>query len=86
MSAVADVIAGTLQGCTIVALQETGTPADAQNLADRLARGHELSYTPVAVSGPLTLDAEFPLTNSFLVRDDRVQDRGLARVPSLLHA
>ena len=30
VNAAADVIAGAMQGCTVLALQETGTPADAR--------------------------------------------------------
>ena len=68
----AEAIAGPLQGCTIVALQETGTPSDAEALAARLSQDFGLDYVSVAVPGPLTGDPDYPLTNSFLVRADRV--------------
>ena len=64
-------IAGPLQGCTIVALQETGAPADAQALAETLAARYGLPYTAAALPGPASDDADFPLTNSLLVRQDR---------------
>lgn len=66
------VIAQRLHGCTIIGVQETGTPADANNLAARLATEFELPYTAVSLPGPNTSSPEFPLTNSVLVRDDRV--------------
>ncbi len=67
----AEAIAGPMQGCTIVALQETGAKADANALAEALATHQRLHYEVVAVDGPMSGDAEFPLTNSFLVRADR---------------
>lgn len=66
-------IAETLHGCTIIGLQETGTPADAQNLADFLAEVYQLDYEATAVAGPNTQSSEFPLTNSLLTRRDQVQ-------------
>ena len=68
----AQVIAETLAGCTIIGIQETGTPEDAQALAERLSAGYGLPYLAVALPGPASDDGEFPLTNSFLVRTDRV--------------
>lgn len=68
----ATVIAEQLGGCTIIGLQETGSPDDAAALAAALKADHGLDYLSVALPGPLSRDAEFPLTNSFLVRDDRV--------------
>ena len=69
----ARVIAEQLGGCTLVALQETGTPEDAAALAAALGTAHGLAYAAVALDGPLSADDEFPLTNSFLLRSDRVQ-------------
>ncbi|HXF63565.1 MAG TPA: endonuclease/exonuclease/phosphatase family protein [Caldilineaceae bacterium] len=69
----ARVIAQTLQGCTIVALQETGTPADAAALAEELASTFRLTYTATALPGPASADPDFPLTNSLLTRRERVE-------------
>jgi uncharacterized protein len=69
----ARVIAESLHGCTIVGLQETGTPADAAALAAWLQDEYGLPYHAVAAAGPASEDVEFPLTNSFLVRTDRVE-------------
>ncbi len=66
-------IAETLQGCMIVALQETGRPEDAARLAELLANAFELEYAVVALPGPNTQSNEFPLTNTLLARRDRVQ-------------
>lgn len=66
-------IAETLHGCTIIGLQETGTPADAQNLADFLAEIYQLDYEATAIAGPNTQSSEFPLTNSVLTRRNQVQ-------------
>lgn len=68
----ARVIAEQLGGCTLVALQETGTPDDAAALATAIRADYGLDYVDVALPGPLSHDAEFPLTNSFIVRGDRV--------------
>ncbi|MEZ4835908.1 MAG: endonuclease/exonuclease/phosphatase family protein [Caldilineaceae bacterium] len=68
----ARVIAEDLRGCTIVGLQETGTPEDAQALADVLAADFALDYTAVAIPGPNTESSEFPLTVSLLARSDVV--------------
>jgi len=65
-------IAKKLQGCTIIGLQETGKPADAENLADVLRAEFDLDYEVTAIKGPNTSSFEFPLTNSFLTRRDRV--------------
>ena len=65
-------IAETLHGCTIIALQETGAPADAENLADFLLELYQLDYEATAVAGPNTQSSEFPLTNSLLTRRDQV--------------
>jgi len=69
----ARVIAQDLQGCTILGLQETGTPTDAAALADRLRSDFGLDYLALSFAGPQTTSSEFPLTNSVLVRRDRVQ-------------
>ena len=68
----ATAIAHGLRGCEIIGLQETGTPEDAENLARVLAGVSGLDYTAIAFSGPGTASPDFPLTNSLLVRDDRV--------------
>ena len=65
-------IAGGLQSCEIVGLQETGKPEDAENLARVLTEVSGLDYGAVAFAGPGTASADFPLTNSLLVREDRV--------------
>jgi len=66
-------IAETLQGCTVIGLQETGTPADAENLADLLRDAYNLDYVATAIAGPGSQNSEFPLTNSLLTRRERVQ-------------
>ncbi len=66
-------IAETLQGCTVIGLQETGTPEDAKNLADLLRDAYNLDYAATAIAGPGTQNNEFPLTNSLLTRRARVQ-------------
>ncbi len=66
-------IAETLQGCTVIGLQETGTLADAENLADLLRDAYNLDYIATAIAGPGTQNSEFPLTNSLLTRSRRVQ-------------
>ncbi len=66
-------IAETLQGCTVVGLQETGTPADVENLAALLRDAYSLDYVATALAGPGTQNSEFPLTNSLLTRWERVQ-------------
>ena len=65
-------IAGGLQNCEIVGLQETGKPEDAENLAQVLTEISGLDYSAIAFAGPGTASPDFPLTNSLLVRDDRV--------------
>lgn len=66
-------IAESLQGCTIIGLQESGTPDDAENLAALLRTSFGLDYAAVALAGPNTQSLEFPLTNSLLIRRERVQ-------------
>lgn len=66
------VIASELTGCTVIALQETGSPADAQALAELLATEQGLAYTALAIAGPASYAPEFPLTNSLLVDSARV--------------
>ncbi len=61
----ARIIAGTLAGCTLIGLQETGAPADAEALARRLVEEYDLPYIAVALPGPGTFDPDFPLTNGF---------------------
>ena len=68
----AEAIASGLQNCEIVGLQETGKPEDAANLARVLSELSGLDYSAVAFAGPGTASRDFPLTNSLLVRDDRV--------------
>ena len=65
-------IADGLQNCEIIGLQETGKPEDAENLARVLADVSGLDYSAIAFAGPGTVSRDFPLTNSLLVRDDRV--------------
>ena len=69
----AAVIAKTLHGCAIIGLQEAGEPQDVEHLAAFLRIVFGLPYAAIAVAGPGTRDLEFPLTNSFLVRTDRVE-------------
>ncbi|MCX6044389.1 MAG: endonuclease/exonuclease/phosphatase family protein [Chloroflexi bacterium] len=69
----ARVISESLHGCTILGLQETGRPEDAQNLARELQTSFGLSYTVTALAGPQTSNPEFPLTLSLLTRRDRVE-------------
>jgi len=66
-------IAESLQGCTIIGVEETGKPQDAQNLAEELQASFHLTYTATAIAGPQTSDPAFPLTLSLLTRTDRVQ-------------
>lgn len=68
----AEVIAKQLAGCTVIALQETGRPADAEALAATLLAEHGLAYRALALEGPGSFEAEFPLTNSLLVDEARV--------------
>lgn len=68
----AQVIASELLGCTVIALQETGSPEDAQALAELLASEHDLAYTALSLEGPASHEPEFPLTNSLLVDSARV--------------
>lgn len=65
-------IASQLTGCTVIALQETGSPADAQALAATLTAEYALPYTALSIEGPASYEAEFPLTNSMLVDSARV--------------
>ena len=69
----AAVIAEQLQGCTIVALQETGQPQDAEALARLLEAEFGLAYAAVSLPGPQSAATQFPLTNSLLARRDRVE-------------
>ncbi len=73
-------IAEGMQGCTVIGLQEMGTPEDVQNLADLLATDFGLAYTATAIEGPGTKDFQFPLTNALLTRTDRVTVLGAASV------
>jgi hypothetical protein len=66
-------IAEHLQGCTVLALQETGAAADAENLASYLSTHFGLPYQATALPGPGSADLNFPLTNSVLTRSDRVE-------------
>lgn len=68
-------VAETLHGCTIIGIQETGTPADAQALADLLNSTYGFDYVATALAGPGTQSSEFPLTNSLLTRRAQVQVR-----------
>lgn len=71
-------ISERLSGCTIIGLQETGTPQDAANLSLELQTTFQLPYTATALAGPQTANPEFPLTNSLLTRTDRVQVQQVA--------
>jgi uncharacterized protein len=71
----AQAIAETIQGCTMIGLQETGTPDDAEKLAAFLRTYYQLDYVATALAGPGTQSQEFPLTNSLLTRRDQVQVR-----------
>jgi hypothetical protein len=62
-----------LGDCTVIALQETGTPQDAENLASELRTRYGVDYQVSAVAGPQTANPEFPLTNSLITRRERVQ-------------
>lgn len=73
-------IAEGMQGCTVIGLQEMGTPEDVQNLADLLAVDFGLAYTATAIEGPNSKDVQFPLTNGLLTRTDRVTVLGAASV------
>jgi uncharacterized protein len=66
-------ISEQLQGCTIIGLQEAGTPADAEALAAELREVFKLPYESTALPGPQTDNVEFPLTNALLTRTDRVR-------------
>ena len=68
----ATAIADGLQNCEIIGLQETGKPEDAENLARILTDVSGLDYSAIAFVGPGTVSPDFPLTNSLLVRNDRV--------------
>jgi endonuclease/exonuclease/phosphatase family metal-dependent hydrolase len=67
------VISERLQGCTIIGLQESGSPEDAQRLAAELGDIFGLPYTATAFVSPQSQELEFPLTNALLTRTDRVQ-------------
>jgi predicted extracellular nuclease len=69
----AALIAEPLQGCTILGLQEAGTPEDVENLAALLTSEFGLDYQAAAVSGPNSKSAEFPLTLGLLARADQVE-------------
>lgn len=66
-------IAELLHGCTILGLQEAGTPADVAQLAELLASAFDLDYMSIALPGPGTQSNEFPLTNGLIALSDRVQ-------------
>lgn len=69
------VINERLQGCTVIGLQEAGTPEDVENLVNELSSVFGLAYTASALPGPQTHNPEFPLTNAIISRADRVQVR-----------
>jgi hypothetical protein len=62
-----------LRGCTIIGMQEAGTPADGEALAAELREFFHLPYESTGLPGPQTHNVEFPLTNVLLTRTDRVQ-------------
>jgi uncharacterized protein len=67
------VISERLQGCTVIGLQESGSPEDAERLAAELREIFGLPYTATAFISPQSQELEFPLTNALLTRTDRVQ-------------
>ena len=69
----AQLIATWMRDCTVIALQETGRPEDAHALAALLGSEHGLIYTALAIAGPASSEAGFPLTNSILVDATRVK-------------
>jgi hypothetical protein len=69
----AALIADPLQGCTILGLQEAGTPEDVENLAALLTTEFDLAYEAAAVPGPNSTSVEFPLTLGLLARTDQVE-------------
>jgi uncharacterized protein len=69
------VIQERLQGCTIIGLQEAGSPEDAERLAAELRDHFALPYTATAFPSPQSQEVDFPLTNALLTRTDRVQVR-----------
>lgn len=66
-------ISEQLQGCTIIGMQEAGTPADGEALAAELRDFFNLPYESTGLPGPQTDNVEFPLTIVLLTRTDRVQ-------------
>ncbi len=68
----AKAIAEALNGCTIIAIQETGSLAVLNELADKLRSDYQLDYAAFAGSGYQADDSEFPLTTGLLIRNDRV--------------
>ena len=64
-------IVETLQGCTIIGLQEMGTPEDVVRLTALISDTLGIEYAAVAFPGPGTASNEFPLTNALLARADR---------------
>jgi len=66
-------IAEWLSGCVVIGLQESGQPRDVEQLAALLRSDFGLDYAVIALPGPQSTNPEFPLTNAFLARNDRVQ-------------
>lgn len=60
-----------LHGCTLVGLQELGTPEDGEHLAAELRDVFGLPYVSTAIPGPQSDNPEFPLTLGLLTRTDR---------------
>ncbi|MFO7632835.1 MAG: endonuclease/exonuclease/phosphatase family protein [Caldilinea sp.] len=72
----ATTIADWLSGCTVIGLQESGQPRDVEQLAALLGSDFGLDYAATALPSPQSSNPEFPLTNAFLTRADRVQVLG----------
>lgn len=66
-------ISERLHGCTIIGIQEAGTPDDVVQLSAELSATFGLDYEATALPGPQTDNPEFPLTNGLLTRRDRVR-------------
>lgn len=62
-----------LLGCSVIALQELGSPEDGNRLVAELHEQFGRSYQLTALPSPQMENPEFPLTNGLLTRPDRVQ-------------
>lgn len=66
-------ISQRLHGCTLIGLQELGTPEDGEHLAAELREHFGLPYIATALPGPQSANPDFPLTLGLLTRSDRAQ-------------